>query len=400
LREDGAVHLRSYDHVLQLLQDPNDQRFSQDVSWTRPNDAQLPLAWRFVWGAGARRADGTPGRNAILRKLGGPWFHARGVTALAGRIQAHADTLVRAIVQTPPAGRPAGECDLARELAYPLALRVSLTQLGLPADREDWLQRQIRRVELAPMRREPQAVRDWLRHVVADRRAQRRGAVLDLLDALILARRNETITEPELLGYVWGTLVASATTATHIANLVGLLGEFKLLDVARARRDDRHWLRRASEEAMRYTTPSPIAPLVAVQDLILDGVEIAAGTPLRGHLSAANRDRAVNGDNPRAASPDVFDPARQPNHHLAFGAGPHYCLGAPLARAETLAALRSVLQLPGLELDTSKRFGRYVGVNFGVDKAPVRFDQRGAERVFGAGRAGRATDDRAMPPTR
>ena len=98
-------------------------------------------------------------------------------------------------------------------------------------------------------------------------------------------------------------------------------------------------------------------------------------------FSSANRDEAVNAGQPQA-HPDVFDPERWPNRHIALGFGTHYCLGAELARLETKILLEEALtRLPGLEMDTTKPFRRIAGIVDAVTEAHFTFDQDEADRV-------------------
>jgi hypothetical protein len=101
----------------------------------------------------------------------------------------------------------------------------------------------------------------------------------------------------------------------------------------------------AVEELLRYESPVPATVKVATEHVEFRGAQLRAGEMVLPFLSAANRD-------PRQfAEPDRLDLARQPNRHLAFGWGIHFCLGAPLARLEAALAFRSLLErLPDLAL--------------------------------------------------
>jgi len=110
-------------------------------------------------------------------------------------------------------------------------------------------------------------------------------------------------------------------------------------------RGDRSLIPSAVEEILRFESPVQMTSRRAVDDAELAGRSVKAGDSLQLFLGAANRDPA------RFPDPDRFDIARPDNRHLAFGIGPHFCLGAALARAELGIALGHVLdRLPGLEL--------------------------------------------------
>ncbi|HEX9033916.1 MAG TPA: cytochrome P450, partial [Streptosporangiaceae bacterium] len=99
----------------------------------------------------------------------------------------------------------------------------------------------------------------------------------------------------------------------------------------------------AVDELMRLATPIPFTARVTSQDTELDGVRLAPGSRVLLLTAAANRDPAV------FSEPDGLDPARSPNPHLAFGGGPHLCLGAPLVRTAGGTLLRELAErYPGL----------------------------------------------------
>jgi cytochrome P450 len=124
------------------------------------------------------------------------------------------------------------------------------------------------------------------------------------------------------------------------------------------------------EEMLRWCSPAMFISRVTTQDTVLDGTSITASCPVTIALSATCRDPAVFDD------PDRFDITRCPNPHLAFGHGPHYCLGASVARAELNAALRFLIA----EVDRIESAGparRIVSNTFsGWESVPVRITRR------------------------
>ena len=92
------------------------------------------------------------------------------------------------------------------------------------------------------------------------------------------------------------------------------------------------------EELIRFDAPLQLFERTALRDTVVDGFELPAGSRIGALLGAAGRDPAV------FASPDGIDPGRSPNPHLGFGAGAHYCLGAPLARTEVAAVLQALAE--------------------------------------------------------
>jgi cytochrome P450 len=180
----------------------------------------------------------------------------------------------------------------------------------------------------------------YLRDLLAQRRREPGD---DLLSALA-ADDGERLTDDEVVGTAILLLNAGHEASVNVAanGLVALLthpGE-----LARVL-DDPTLVVPAVEEAIRWDTPLSLFDRVASADLEVAGQRIAAGERVGLLLAAANRDPAAFAD------PDAFDVARTPNPHVGFGAGIHFCLGAPLARLELRIALDRVLtRFPGIAL--------------------------------------------------
>ncbi|MBV9285419.1 MAG: cytochrome P450, partial [Acidimicrobiia bacterium] len=125
--------------------------------------------------------------------------------------------------------------------------------------------------------------------------------------------------------------------------------------------------RRAVEEVMRFRGSVSTAPRLVAEDFEFDGYRLEAGTLLFLSTSAANHDPATYDQ------PDVFDITAERDPQLTFGGGPHFCLGAQLARAELQEALTLLAQrLPGLELDGEPTWRPNMGI-FGPETLPIRF---------------------------
>ena len=138
-------------------------------------------------------------------------------------------------------------------------------------------------------------------------------------------------------------------------------------DVQRRLRADRSLLPAAVEEMLRWWTPVMHFRRTAAADTELAGVKIRAGDKVVVWFAAANRDPATFPD------PDTFDPGRSPNEHLSFGHGPHFCLGAHLARVQMRAMFGAVLDLLG-EIEPAGEPVR-LRSNFqnGIKSLPVRW---------------------------
>jgi cytochrome P450 len=232
--------------------------------------------------------------------------------------------------------------DVTAEVAVPLPIQLICSVLGLPQGDEERLFRwseaaipgateltdEVRGELLTEM-----AV-ELLGHAAA-RRAEPRDDVVSMLAAY--EEDGEQLTDDELGMFLIQLLVAgNETTRNSISGgLVALAQHPEQLDRLAG---DPSLLPIAVEEVLRWTTPVTSFLRTAVADTELGGVAIAAGDPLLLLYAAANRDEAEFG--PTAGT---FDVGRTPNHHVAFGHGPHFCLGAALARLELSVLLEGVV---------------------------------------------------------
>ncbi len=168
----------------------------------------------------------------------------------------------------------------------------------------------------------------------------------DILTALIQAEdEGEKLTEDELISMVFLLIIAGYETTVHlITNAVLIL--LQHADQLAMLRNDMSLMETAIEEILRYHGPiEGTKPHYATEDVTLHGVTIPKGKMIATLLGAANHDERV------FENPEVFDITRDPNPHLGFGRGIHYCLGAPLARLETKIALTALLERnPNLRL--------------------------------------------------
>ncbi|MCP2167915.1 cytochrome P450 family protein [Goodfellowiella coeruleoviolacea] len=282
--------------------------------------------------------------HARLRRLVSGSFTPRRVEALRARVAAIAEGLADRV-----AGALAehGRADLVAEFAVPLPLAVVGDMLGVPeADRRAFAQWTTGL--LAPRHHEQAAesVRAIQRFLVALIAARRAEPGEDLLSAWISARdEDDRLSENELVSMAFLVLLAGIENVTHAIShgTVVLLRHPGQLAALRA---DADLLSSAVEELLRVAVPAPVAiRRFATEDLEIGGVRIPAGDTVMLGVASAHRDAA------RFTDPDRVDLGRADNPHLAFGYGPHYCVGAPLARIELRVAFATLLRrFPNLAL--------------------------------------------------
>ncbi|MEV5989602.1 cytochrome P450 [Streptomyces sp. NPDC052051] len=303
-----------------------------------------------------------------LRNLVSKAFTARRVDQLAPRVQEHTDAFLDAFAAR-------GSADLVTEFALPLPMAVLSELIGIPAEGQpDFARLAVGLImppntpeRLAKGARARAELVEFFEPLIAARKAEPRD---DLLSALCAAQAEERISDRELLSMaILLTLAGHETTASVIANGVHAL--LRNPDQCAVLRNDPDLLPGAIEELLRYEGPvSRGVARFTVEDFEIAGVTIPAGEMIIVGLAAANRDPA------RYDRPDILDVARREvPSQLAFGHGAHFCLGAPLARAEARIAIGSLLRrFPDLELATpDESLARREGILRGMATLPVTF---------------------------
>ena len=313
-----------------------------------------------------------PPTHTRLRRLVAAAFGRGHVERLRPAVAALADGLVRDL-----AGRLAGgaEGDLIELVAAPLPVEVIAELLGVPAaDRpllRPWSNAIVKMYEygLDPERQRvaERAAAEFVGHLrglVAERRA--RPVVDDLVSDLVAAADGgDRLSDDEVVGTCVLLLMAGHEATVNVLGN-GVLALLRDGEQWRRLADDPGCVLPAAEELMRYDSALQLFERTAAVDLRVAGVPVAAGQRVAALLGAANRDPAVFG------SPDRLDIARRPNPHLAFGAGIHFCLGAPLARIEVQSVLESLRRhLPRLRLAAEPR-RRPEFVIRGLENLPLR----------------------------
>lgn len=280
-----------------------------------------------------------PPRHTQLRALVSRAFTPRRIASMETSIQQTTDHLLGQI-------HP-GPWDFVSDFAGPLPAIVIAELVGVPADdRQQFRAWSSTLVQANPIHgaRDGLAAAASLYEYFADfiaerRRAPRRDLISDLVHAEV---DDERLTDDEVLGFCLLLLVAGHETTTNLlANSMAILAT-RPQDRARMAHDP-SVLASAIEELLRYDSPVQGLSRTLTRDITLHGETLQSGQTALLLFGSANRD-------PRAfANPDDFLIEREPGRQVAFGRGPHFCLGAALARMETRIALRALLNRTSFE---------------------------------------------------
>ncbi|GAB2998939.1 cytochrome P450 [Saccharothrix stipae] len=297
-----------------------------------------------------------PPTHGRLRRLVAAAFGRGHVERLRPWIADLADRLVDGLVAEI---RSEGQADLLAHLAAPLPVEVIAELLGVPAsDRallQPWSNAIVKMYEFDLAEDKRAAAEDaatefvaYLRELIALRR---RSPGDDLVSDLVAVTDTDgaKLTEDELVATAVLLLMAGhEATVNVIGN--GVQALMKHPDEWRRLVADHALLPTAVEELIRYDSPLQLFERTATEPVTIAGYRVEPGRKIAALLGAAARDPEVFTD------PDTFDIGRNPNPHLGFGMGIHYCLGAPLARIEVQAALSSLARkLPNAELAADPR---------------------------------------------
>ncbi len=366
--EDGSWILSRYADGATVLRDP---RFSPNPAWLRDGAVKgaenHPV--RQV-GTNLMMFLDAPDHTR-LRSLVSKAFTPRMVELMRERVQGLVDELLDAVIDT-------GEMDLVADLAYPLPVAVICDLLGVPAfDRDLFRQlssdasRLLDGGALDPASQERGLVAgmqlfQYFTELVEQRRPDPRD---DLLSAMSAAEQEgDRLSHAELITTATLLFVAGhETTSNLIGNAVLALlrnpGELDRL------RDDPSLGRSAVEEFLRYDSPVQFIARITTEDVEVGGVPIPAGEQLICVVGGMNRDPAQFPD------PDRLDVGRpeKSNRHLSLSAGPHFCLGASLARLEGQVAISTLLRRTSdIELLTTQPVHREHFVLRGVHELRLR----------------------------
>lgn len=281
-----------------------------------------------------------------LRGLVHQAFTPRLVERMRARVQTLADELLDAVARR-------GEMDLINDYALPLPMTIITEILGVPtSDRHKFHKWSKAVVSLSSpnvtMRVIP-PVWMFIRYLRRFFKVRRRNPQDDLATALIEAEEaGDKLSEDELLAMVFLLLIAGHETTVNLIGS-GTLALLEHVDEMEKLRRDPSLIKPAVEELLRYTAPVFMTTeRYARENVTIHGVTIPRGEMTLGVIGSANRDDKV------FENPDSLDITREPNKHLSFGQGVHFCLGAPLARVEAQIAVNTLLRrMPELRLRVS-----------------------------------------------
>ncbi|MGP4097125.1 cytochrome P450 family protein [Nonomuraea sp. KM90] len=340
----NAWLVTSYETVNEVLTNDGTLYSKNPLNFPALHDGTIPPDWpirQVIQGDHLLTKDGADHRR--LRGLINRAFTPARVAAMAPRIQEITDELLDRLADE------GDVVDLVRHFSEPLPIAVICELFGVPED-ERYRIREWTNVLLSNVSTPEEAATaagellGYLGGFIGRRRAEPGD---DLTTGLIRAQEDDgdRLSDEEMLWILWLVLIAGHETTVHlIANtVVALCADPAQLAVAQK---ENAW-DQVVEEALRSRN-SVVGVLFRypIEDVRVAGTTIQAGEPIMVGLSGAGTDPArFGGDAER------FDISREPDGHLGFGRGPHFCLGAPLARLEMRIALSSLFgRFPGLRL--------------------------------------------------
>jgi cytochrome P450 len=324
-----------------------------------------------------------PPFHRYLRNTISSTFNPSEIEKLGPRIKNVANDLINKVIDK-------GSMDLVRDFSYPLPVTVIAELLGIPPEDRPlfkmWADELLKSIDEAvatgaPRRNERiDAVRnemeEYFRNAIAKKREKPEQ---DLITQLLKAEADgRKLSEEELLSFCGLLLQAGhLTTVNLINNCIWSLLEnpaqlAKLKNSLSSSHPTSSTLDLAIEETLRYRSPVQALVRFSTKDTELGGKTIRAGKRVVTWIGSANHDESI------FTNPEEFDILRSPNPHIAFGAGIHLCLGAPLARLEGHIALNVLMsRLQSLEFDDDPTNLEPIAGSsflFGVKNLPLKFE--------------------------
>ena len=333
----NAWSVNSYTVAKQLLTGPNVTKSARE-HWPAFINGEIPPDWEMISWIAMDNMVTAHGKNHLrLRRLVGKAFTPRRTEAIRPRILELTNELLADLETTGP-GEPV---DLRERFAYPLPARLAADLIGMTEDaRAETASVIAMMVDTTVSPEQAQAVLTGWRTAMEELIAlKRRTPGEDIASDLIAARDEDgsRLTEAELTDTIFAILGAGSETTINlfdnaISSLLTHPDQLNLVRTGGATWED------VIDETLRAQSPVAHLPLrYAVADIALDGVTIPKGEPILINFGAAGRDPHLHG-----ASAGTFDITRTDKEHLSFGHGPHYCLGAGVARLVATIGLSSL----------------------------------------------------------
>ena len=315
-----------------------------------------------------------PPDHTRLRGLVNKAFTSRSVEEMIPRVREISRNL---IVDFGEGGR----VDLIGQFAYPLPTTVICEMLGIPSDEQTQFRQWSNDIVAfsagsgllledvaAGAQKSQLALVEYCRRIIDQHRRQPQD---DLISRLISVEQEGTqLNELELYAMCVQLFVAGHETTTNLVGngMLALLRHPQDLQQLRAHPE---LIESAVEEFLRYDSPVQRSGRIVVEDMEIHGKRLMEGQSLMLMYGAANRDPV------QFADPDRLDLGRQPNRHMAFGRGPHFCVGAPLARLEAQVAFETILSmLPEIRLTNGELMWRPSMAMRGLESLEVEYSLR------------------------
>jgi cytochrome P450 len=276
-----------------------------------------------------------PPEHTRYRALAQPGFTPSLIRSLEPAVRVRARALLAEIEPEVPR-------DVVAPVTLPFPLQIIAELLGIPEEEwprfHRWSEAVIPGATDWPEDERQSLQAEMVTYLVGEAKARRDAPRDDLVSALAAAEvEGEHLSDDELAMFLVQLLVAGNETSRNMLS-GGLVALADHPDQWQALRDDRRLVAPAVEEFLRWTTPVVYFMRTATRDVDVRGERIGPGEPVVLLYASANRD-----DDQFGPSADRFDVARSPNHHMAFGFGPHFCIGAALARLEGRVLLEELL---------------------------------------------------------
>ena len=349
---DGSVFLSRYADLVAVYKDTD--RFSSDKREEfLPKYGASPLYEHHT----TSLVFNDPPLHTRVRRLIAGALTPRHIAAMEPALTARVDQLLDMMGERARRGRgEEGRVDLIGDFASAIPIEIIGNLLAIPHERRaplrDWSLAILGALEpvLTPEQqaRGDRAVGEfgaYLETLIAERTARPGDPEIDVLSRLIAGDGDERLTSPELLHSCVFLLNAGHETTTNLIGN-GLVALAQWPDEQARLRADASLVNKAVEEFLRFESSNQLGNRITTTTVEIGGVALAPRTPVHLGIGAANRDPA------QFPEPDRLDIGRAPNRHLAFGSGPHQCVGLALARLEGRTAIaRFVERFPGFRLD-------------------------------------------------